>query len=236
MGKIVPFDGFDREIKDFFSKLSVNNTKEWFDSHREYYESEIRDKAKSLAIDFAKVLASENLPYLSDPKVSMFRINRDIRFSKNKDPYKTNIGMIFPYHTGESTYVKGETPVMYFHIDAQQVFVGGGVVSPITAGQRKIRELIADEWDLFREIVYDKDFKENFPYEFKFADPLKKMPKGFPAEHPGEYYLKKRDFGYWGDVSKDSIYEEKLISLLMQKAVLLAPFLSFLHEALRQEN
>lgn len=236
MGKIKPFNGFDRGVREFFSNLAANNNKEWFDEHREYYEREIRDMAKSLAVDLAKVMASENLPYLSDPKVSMFRINRDIRFSKNKDPYKTNIGMIFPYHTGESLYVKGENPVMYFHIDARQVFVGGGIVRPNTAGQRMIREQIADEWDVFNDIINDKTFKENFSHEFKFADPLKKIPKGFPAGHPGEYYLKKRDFGYWGAINADGIYEERMIDLLIGKAVLLAPLLSFLNESLRQEN
>lgn len=232
MAKLKSFDGYDKGIIKFFEELATNNNKEWFEEHRKYYEKEIRDKSKSLAADLGKLFLLEHKPYVADPKISMFRINRDIRFSENKDPYKTNLGMTFPFTMGQAVVKKSEALALYFHIDATQVFIGGGMVSPMADKLKLIRERIADDYEILDNIINAQIFKENFPNSISFSEPLKRVPKGFEKEHPAAEWLKKKDFGFWGPIDSELIYSEELLEVIKYKSDIFKPFMEFVHEAI----
>src|SRR3989339_1502338 len=91
------FNGFNPNIYKFFNNLEKNNNKEWFDKNRDFYINEIREPLKLFSSAMSEYFEAKKLDFGCDPKKSVFRINRDIRFSANKDPYKTNMGVIFQY-------------------------------------------------------------------------------------------------------------------------------------------
>ena len=92
------FKGFTPEVRKFYQELEKNNNKEWFQANKARYEEFVREPAKELVYEMGLRFAKSGLPYYADPKKSLFRVNRDIRFSANKDPYKTNFGVLFPFN------------------------------------------------------------------------------------------------------------------------------------------
>jgi uncharacterized protein (TIGR02453 family) len=231
MSKLKKFSGFSPEIKDFFLDLKKNNNKEWFDENRPFYEKEIRDTAKSFISEMAIEFANAELPYIADPKKALFRINRDIRFSKNKDPYKTNLGMFFPFSLQQAQTKKTSSIGLYFHIDAEQVFIAGGVPMPENEKLKMIRERIAEDWEELEKLSRDKDLKKYFPDEIKLNDPLKTVPRGFDKEHPAAELLRRKDHGFSGNIDIKEIYSESLKEIVVQRAEIIAPYLEFFRSA-----
>ena len=210
----------------FLKELDKNNNKPWFDQHRTEYES-----AKACFLEFITGLLQkmEKIdPTLSGlvPKKTIFRINRDIRFSKDKSPYKNNMG---------STFSKGGKNMMtagyYFHLQpGNKSFAAIGSYMPATDILQNIRQEIDYDLGAFKKIIQAATFKKYFK-GFDEIDRLKTVPKGYTADNPAIEFLKNRSFvvsKYFTDKEVQS--KDFLIELLKcYKAA--HPLVLFLHRA-----
>ena len=224
------FKGFTPEVRKFFQELEMNNNRDWFLANKARYEEIVREPAKELVYEMGLRFAKAGLPYYADPKKSLFRINRDIRFSANKDPYKTNFGVLFPFNFPFEAAKAVEVPGLYFHIDAKESFIAGGLHMPSGEKLKELRELIAGDWKELFKIVNQKKFKEEFPIIFA-EDTLKKMPRGYEPDHPAAEWLKMKGYTVGINIQIKDAYGPNLAVLLERKGKVIAPFLEFLGRA-----
>lgn len=179
---------FSAATLKFLRSLKRNNRREWFNRHRDEYEEHVRLPmtaiVEQLAQDF-RTLAPE---IVASPKISMYRIYRDTRFSENKAPYKTHIAAVFPTRG----LAKHEGAGLYFHVSADEVWIGGGMYSPQPAQLQKVREHIAANVRQLRAIVESPGFRQRVGG--LEGEKLTRVPRGFPRDHPAADYLKHRYF------------------------------------------
>lgn len=193
----------------FLKDLSSNNNKEWFDANRKTYESSRKEFLK-LVGNVIEELAKFD-PELTgvDPKKCVFRINRDIRFSKDKTPYKTNFGALMGAN-GKKTEGTG----FYLHLAPGQNFAGGGIYMPPPETLAAIRQEIDYNPDVLNKLLATKDFQETFG-EIR-GDQLKTAPKGYPKDHPNIELLRFKSFYVIKEFGEaeltDSDFFEALIS------------------------
>lgn len=197
------------QVLKFLSDLTKNNNREWFNDNRKRYE-ESRDKV----IFLTEVLINEIGKF--DPAVSglspkdcVFRIFRDVRFSKDKRPYKTNFGS-FICKGGR----KKVNPGYYFHIEPGNSFIGGGIYMPPAESLRAIRNYMAEHGDAFLEIITEPTFKKKFPA--MYDDKLKTAPKGFPKDHEFIELLRYKSFIFSKELSDDLVRSENYIESMVQ--------------------
>ncbi len=190
---------FDPGFFSFLKDLKANNTREWFHANKARYHAEVRDPAIRFIADFAPYLKEISPHFRADPRPvggSLFRINRDIRFSKDKSPYKTAVGIQFRHDLGKDAHAPG----FYLHLEPGTVFTGMGSWHPDGPTLRKIRERIVgapDEWRAVRKAIpgegdFDSGPKGGPPR--LGGDSLKRPPRGFDPEHPLVEDLKRKDF------------------------------------------
>jgi uncharacterized protein (TIGR02453 family) len=179
---------FSAETLRFLRALKRNNRREWFNAHRDDYETCVRQPmttiVERLAIDF-RAFAPE---LIASPKVSMYRIYRDTRFSENKTPYKTHIAAVFPTRG----LLKHEGAGVYFHVSPDEVWIGGGMYAPDAPQLHAVREHIAANLRKLRAIVESPGFRTHLGT--LEGEKLKRVPRGFPIDHPAAEHLKFRQF------------------------------------------
>ena len=213
------------KVLDFLTDLSVNNNREWYNANKKRYE-ESREKVLFLT----EVLINEirkfdpEIPVL-DPKDCVFRIFRDVRFSNDKRPYKTNFGA-FIAKGGRKSINAG----YYFHIDPAGSFAGGGVYMPANEPLKAIREYIAENGEEFLDIIQDKNFRKIYPE--LMDDKLKTAPKGFPKDHEFIELLRYKSFVFSNQFNKSQVSANNYIELLVQSFKTLQPVNKFLNDAL----
>jgi uncharacterized protein (TIGR02453 family) len=217
-----------QETLDFLSALRENNHKAWFDSKRSDYE-----RARANALEFATSLLGEmasldqSLQVLS-AKDCMFRINRDVRFSNDKSPYKTHMGIVLTQggkKSGLASY--------YVHIEAGNSFIGGGVWMPEAAALSRIRKEIHYEWKEFHTLLSKPSFQTNFgDLDREPEATLKKPPKGFASDDPGIEYLKLKSFTATQAISDTQLIHSNLLTETVAVFSALKPFLDFLSRGL----
>lgn len=228
------FQGFSKTGFQFLKELKENNAKEWFEERRDIYEQSLRNPSKSLIEDMDQVFLQEALPFEASLKKSLFRIHRDTRFSKDKSPYKTNIGITFPViREGMSKEAKTEIPGIYLHIEPNACFVAGGLYMPDASQLKSIRGRIEEDWETLNELNHNPDFLKEFP-EGLHGNKLKTMPRGFDPEHPGKEYLRMKQFIVMSFIPDEITQSEKLIQLLTKKAKSMAPIMMYLEESVRE--
>jgi uncharacterized protein (TIGR02453 family) len=171
----------------FLNELSKNNNKEWFDANRSRYKDirvELLTYINDIISDISKF--DESLAGV-ESKNCIFRINRDIRFSNDKTPYKTNFGALM----GDQGK-KSEGTGYYIHLKPGECFVGGGVYMPAPDKLAAIRQEIDYNPDILNKLIGSKEFKETFG-EIK-GDALRTAPKGYPKDHPNIELLRLKSF------------------------------------------
>ena len=225
------FTGYSQETKKFFKQLGANNNKDWFQANRERYEQFVREPSKALVREMATRFATKGIPFIADEKKSMFRINRDIRFTTNKDPYKTNLGLNFPFGLSPKSFKPGETLGVYFHMDANESFVAGGIYMPPPNILKSLRNLIAEDWKELFKIVNQKNFKTQFPDIFD-DDSLKTMPRGYPAGHPAAEWLRLKSLTVFCSLKHEETYTANLATILEKKAQVITQLFEFIQPAI----
>lgn len=184
-----PFEGFPKEGIRFFQNLKRNNNRKWFEKHRDEYEQYVKlpmlSFVASLQPEFQKFAPEFDL----NPKHALFRIYRDVRFSKDKTPYKTHAAA----HIVVGGKPKGfEGSGYYVHIEPGEVFVGGGIYMPDSDQLKKIRRAIIERPGEFLAPLRDKNFKKTFGK--LEGEKLKRVPRGFDEDHPMAEWLKYKRF------------------------------------------
>lgn len=213
------------KVLQFLKELSGNNNREWFNDNRKRYE-ESRDKV----IFLTDVLINEIGKFDSgirglSAKDCVFRIFRDVRFSKDKRPYKTNFGS-FICKGGR----KSMNPGYYFHIEPGGSFIGGGIYMPPAEPLKAIRNYMAEHAEEFLEIINDTNFKKKFPK--MYDDQLKLAPKGFPKDHEYIKLLKYKSFIFSKEMKDSVVKSDKYIEEVVNNFEQLKAVNSFLYEAL----
>ncbi len=181
---------FTPAVFRFLRDLARNNDRDWFQANRERYLDEARDPALRFITDFGAHLARISPHFRADPRPSggsLFRIYRDIRFSRDKSPYKTHLGIHFRHEAGKSAHAPG----FYLHLEPRACFMGVGIWRPDTATLVRLRRLVADDPDAWRAMTTDPRFATKFSIT---GERLKRPPRGFPADHPLVEVLKLKDF------------------------------------------
>jgi uncharacterized protein (TIGR02453 family) len=189
-----PFTGFPEEGIKFLQRLKKNNNRPWFQKHKDEYELNVRFPMQCLVAGLADRMAGPAPEVRFDPKKSIFRIYRDVRFSKNKEPYKTSIAAVFPV-TGAR--VPGENPGLYVHVEPGEVFVGGGVYMPSGDQLKAFRKSLVEHPKEFLSIIHTREFKRMFGGIQ--GDTLRNAPLGFPRDHAMIEHLRHKQW-YVGKV------------------------------------
>jgi uncharacterized protein (TIGR02453 family) len=191
MAKATAQASFGPQLFTFLTDLRANNDRDWFAANKDRYEEHLLEPALEFVAEFAPRLEKISPHFRADPRPSggsLFRIYRDTRFSKDKSPYKTNVGIHFRHEQAKSAYAPG----YYLHIGPDEVFAGGGIWHPDTAAATKIREAIAADPDGWKRAVHGGAFaKQGFELG---GDSLKRVPSWADADHPFADDLKRKDF------------------------------------------
>ena len=221
------FPGFKPEARQFLRELAANNNRAWFKPRKSDYEQYVRGPLIELTWELGIALSDFAEGYRTDARKAVYRIYRDVRFSRNKDPYKTHAAAIFPplgldRHAGAG---------FYFHFSADELFVGGGVYAPGSAELRLIRERIARDHGELRAIVAASDFKRAFGGIAGAT--LKRIPQGFPRDHAAADLLVRKQFLAAATLPAAEIEKPTIAAVLNRHFRMIAPFLAFLNEPLR---
>jgi uncharacterized protein (TIGR02453 family) len=171
----------------FLSELKEHNTKEWFDAHRKEYEAVKKDMNLLVSNLISGIVKWDHGLIGIEPKDCIFRINRDVRFSKDKSPYKTNVGAVMAKGGRKSSYAG-----YYIHIEPAGAFLAGGCYQPQPDQLKAIRQEIDYDLPAFEKILNHKDFKNYF--NKLEGEKLSKPPKGYEADHSAAEYLKHKSF------------------------------------------
>ncbi len=215
----------NKKTFDFLKAIADNNNREWFAENKHLYEEAKEDLYPFIAI-LIKELAAIDPQFSADtpPKKALMRIYRDVRFSKNKDPYKKNYGIAFD--------VKGygpHTPSYYLHLQPGNCFFGVGFWQPEAPVLKMIREEIDYNTEEFVSILNDKAFKER--YQLSMEDTLKKAPKGYEADHPQIELLKLKSFIAIYHLKETDFLKADIVDKLITAFKTIQPFVLFLRNA-----
>ncbi|MEK9138206.1 MAG: DUF2461 domain-containing protein [Bacteroidota bacterium] len=205
-----PFEGFPKEGIDFLKKLKKNNNRPWFQKHKHMYDESVKFPMQCLIASLSEKMGDIAPEIEFNPKRSIFRIHRDVRFSKNKAPYKTNIAASFNWRG-----MKGpvEAPGLYVGVEPGEIFIGGGVYMPTSDQLKAFRQSIMNHPDEFLEVVDSRRFKKQFGGIQ--GEKLQKAPVGYPKDHPMIEHLKHKQF-YAGKVLDESeCYRKKFVDTVV---------------------
>jgi uncharacterized protein (TIGR02453 family) len=215
-------------ILKFLKDITKNNNREWFEKNKpRYLEAKLsfEDFLEGLHKEFLKF--DESLVGLNPRKLG-FRIYRDVRFSKDKRPYKTNMGAGFS--PGGKMM---QEPGYYIHIEPGKSFVAGGMYMPTPENLAKIRQEIDYNSKAFLKILNDKTFKKFFEGLDDF-DKLKTMPKGYPKDHPQIELLKHKSFIVSHSFSDKEVSDKKFIASIGAAARNIKKLNDFLSQAIAE--
>jgi uncharacterized protein (TIGR02453 family) len=165
------FEGFGPRALDFFRALAFHQDRAWFEENRALYEAEVLAPMRALVVALAAELARRGLPLTGDPKRSLFRINRDVRFSKDKRPFKTNAGAVL---TRDGT--KRSPGLLYVHVDPEGSFTAAGFFRPEPPQLAALRGRMRSRLDEFREMG---EHLASVGLALSSMDDLTRAPRGF---------------------------------------------------------
>ena len=219
---------FTQQGMDFLNKLAKNNNREWFHENKSDYEELIRTPALNFIDDIESELAHISPHFLAVAKKvggSLMRVHRDVRFSKDKSPYKTNIGIQFRHEMGKDVHAPG----FYVHIEPADCFIGVGIWRPDSNALRKIRDAIIERDTSWLAAINEKKFKIFFELS---GESLKNAPRGYDKEHPLLDDLKRKDFIAISHLSNKDVLSEKFKTNVIKKFSEAEPYMQFLCKAL----
>ena len=225
------FTGFRPEAIDFLAELAQNNDRAWFQPRKSDYERLLKEPMEALVTALAERFEARGLPLQADPKRSVSRIYRDTRFAKDKSPYKTNIYARFPWigrgsgHDASDGGAHG--PGGYFNVMPGQSYVGGGMWMPEKPRLEAFRAAILDDPDRVRAALEDPGLLAEFG-PVHSHDSLKRVPPGFPPDHPMAELFRYKDVIFGRNLSDDEVHSPELPDILTDAYAAAAPAFRFL--------
>ena len=221
-----------KETLQFLEDLKANNNREWFLENKKRYEIFKKDYHK-LVGDFLSYMKPLDASLeLLEVKNCTFRINRDIRFSKDKSPYKSHLGIWL------SSGIKGQNrPGYYVHIDKDASFIAGGFYAPEPNDLKKVRKEIAFFYDDLLSIVNEKKFKKEFGnLDINETNSLKNAPKDYEKNHPAIGFLKLKSFVSSQKFDIITTTKNNFVATMSDKLIVLKPLNEFINRALISEE
>ena len=221
-----------QEALQFLEDLIANNNTEWMHANKKRYESYKKDYHNFIASILSEMKLLDPTLEPLEVKNCTFRINRDIRFSKDKSPYKTNMGVWFTQNKNRKN-----SPGYYIHYEKGSCFIAGGVWCPEPNELKLIRKEIEFFHDDLEAIVTDKTFKNEFKELTKDENnTLKKAPKGFDPNHPAIEFLKLKSYTASQKIDEKLFTKSDFSKVVSQKLIALKPMNDFLRRALETEE
>ena len=220
-----------KDTLQFLDDLKANNNRDWFLENKKRYEA-VKKEYQQLVGDFLDVMKP------LDPSLEMlevknctFRINRDIRFSKDKTPYKSHLGVWL------SSGAKGMNRSGYYlHLEKGASFIAGGLYCPEAQDLKKMRKEIAYFHDDLEAILNEKDFKREFKdFDRNEKDTLKNPPRGYEKEHPAIEFLKLKSFECSQKIDISEVTKKDFVATMSKKLITLKPLNDFINRALTSE-
>jgi uncharacterized protein (TIGR02453 family) len=222
------FNGFPPGFFRFYKELAKNNERDWFNANKERYLSDVVDPSLDFIAAVEPKLKKVSPHFLAIPKRSrgsLMRIYRDTRFSKNKMPYKTNLGINFRHEMGKDVHAPG----FYFHYSPKEVFLGGGIWKPDREPLKKIRTAIAEYDARWKRTIGAKKFKETFELT---GDSLKRPPRDFNPDHKLINDIKRKDFIAVSPLSASDMKSPEFVDDVIDRIKRVMSFTRFLCDAL----
>jgi uncharacterized protein (TIGR02453 family) len=212
----------------FLKQLKKNNNKVWFDANRNKYEAARNDIALFVQNVIDKFCKTDTTLTSLTAKNCLFRINRDVRFSKDKSPYKTNMGAYFNA-AGKNSMTSG----YYLHISPGESFVGGGMYHPDAEALKKLRQEIDYNFKEFKSIIDNKKFKAVYAKGLSNNEDVKlsRPPKGYDENNPAIEFLKLKSIVATAPLSDTEITNAKFVSTIVKAFETLHPLVIFLNKA-----
>lgn len=209
-----------KDILSFLKNLAANNNREWFNSHKEDY-LKVKDKIYNITgLLLCKITQFDPEVAHLNPSDCLYRIYRDTRFSSDKTPFKTHIGIYITARGKKSEYCG-----YYLHIEPGNSLIAGGSWCPPSPLLRQLRQEIYDNIEEYLEIIRNPEFAGNFPYIGENL--LKTAPKGFPKDWEYIDLLRPRDFTAMKPISDDALISSSAMDLVVKDFSLLKPFNDF---------
>jgi uncharacterized protein (TIGR02453 family) len=225
------YNMLQKSTLNFLKNLARNNNKEWFDANRKTYEA-AREDYIQLADAIIKGFCKKDKDFETlEPKKCLFRINRDIRFSKDKSPYKSNFGASFERGGRISPYAG-----YYLHVEpGNKSFVAGGVWNPEAERIKLVRQEIDYNWDEFKKIISNKKFKSTFgDLEKTKETSLSREPKGYEKDNPAIDYIKLKSWVVSAPLKDEDLVSKDAVKKILAAFEAMQPMINFLNHALTQ--
>ena len=220
-----------KETLQFLDDLKANNNRDWFLENKKRYEAFKKDYYQ-LASDLLDALKPLDASLeMQEVKNCTFRINRDIRFSKDKTPYKSHLGFWF------SSGAKGQNRSGYYvHLEKGASFIAGGLYCPESEDLKKMRKEIAYFHEDLEEILEEKNFKKEFKdFDRNEKNTLKNPPRGYEKEHPAIELLKLKSFESSQAIDLSAVAKKDFVEVMSKKLIALKPLNDFINRALTSE-
>jgi len=229
------FPGFGPGLLGFLRGLDRHNEKPWFEKHRERYERDVRAPLAALVEEVDVRLAAFAPEIVGHPKQSLFRIHRDVRFSNDKRPYKTNVAAWF-FHGDAGRGVGGAGTAhggagFWFDVGVTGASVGGGIWMPPRPTLARLREAIDEDHESLREILDEPARRRRFGPLAPEAM-LKRMPRGFAESHPAADLLRHQSFTLGRPLAQRDLLSPRLPDVLAREYEKLVPLVRWLNGAL----
>lgn len=224
------FAGFRPEAVQFLVDLAEHNERPWFQARKGDYERLLKAPLEALCLDLEAAFRARSLPLVADPARSPFRIYRDVRFSKDKSPYKTNIGASFPFGEratdGTPAASGGRRGGGYFHLAPGEIFVGGGMWHPEREPLTAWRRLVVEAPERIHAAIDDPEFVAHFGGVD--GDRLRRVPTGYAADHPDAALLTLKDVTFGRRLDDRDVFSASLPEILADDLATAVPLLRLL--------
>jgi uncharacterized protein (TIGR02453 family) len=221
-----------KDSLQFLDDLKANNNRDWFLDHKKQYEVFKKDYHQLVAAILDAMKPLDPSLEMLEVKNCTFRINRDIRFSKDKSPYKDHVGIWI------SSGSKGMNRSGYYvHIARAGSFIAGGFYCPEAEDLKKVRKEIAYFHEDLEEIMHNKSFQKEFgDFDRNEKNLLKNPPRGYEKDHPAIEFLKLKSFETSQKFDIEDVLKEDFVSKVTQKLIVLKPLNDFINRALTSED
>jgi len=219
---------FTKETFEFLTDLTANNNRGWFVENKSRYVEDVQMLGLALIADVAKPLRKVAPFIVANPAKSggsMTRVYRDTRFSKDKTPYKTYVGMHLRHEAGKDIHAPG----IYLHFALDECFVAAGCYQPESSALAKIRAAIDQDAKVWTKVRDDRKFRETFSL---WGDSLKTAPRDYPKDHPLIDDLRRKHFIGVSPLSRNQVLSDSLVPTIIERTKAARSFMRFLCESI----
>jgi uncharacterized protein (TIGR02453 family) len=231
---MIEFTGFGQKMLTFLRQLKRNNRRDWFEAHKESYLSDVQEMMRSFVQEMDTRFGRIAPEIIGDPKKSVFRIYRDVRFSKDKSPYKTHAACWF-FHRGAGKKVGQEAHEggagFYFHVEPGASFMGAGIWMPPRPTLNRLRDAVVADVHRFSAIITEPTLKRRYG-GLSDEGRLTRVPRGFPADHPAGDLLRHVSYIVGRSVTDAEVLNRNLAQRVEKDFAVALPLVRWLNNAL----